>query len=326
MKLKFLLGLGCVFLVLATVAVKADAPVVDITESDAEHSQSAIGQTPVEPSSVDEQTPQTPPETNSDTPENNNPDSGTAPPPATTPNNSSFNESSATPEERIGRLEQQMSNLTNMNWSQQLNDLQQQVAQLRGQLQVQAHDVKLLNSQLHSFYQDLDQRLNQLKNTPSGAPVSSEAEKSATKDVTSPDKNVNLQESNEYQGAFNALTAKQYERSKTAFQNYLKHYPNGRYAANSHYWLGEMYLSQGVVDKASQEFEVVNRFSHSEKIPEAKLKLAIIYSQTGKIPEARSQLMHIKSAYPDSTAAQLATIRLQQLDLITDKSVDTTSP
>jgi len=45
----------------------------------------------------------------------------------------------------VARLESQMNNIVRMNLPQQVAELQQQLAQLRGQLQVQAHDLKLLN-------------------------------------------------------------------------------------------------------------------------------------------------------------------------------------
>ena len=65
--------------------------------------------------------------------------------------------------QRLTRLEQQQNNLANMNLPQQIAHLQQELAQLRGEIQVQQHDLKMLSNQQRSFYQDLDQRLAKLK-------------------------------------------------------------------------------------------------------------------------------------------------------------------
>src|SRR3990167_6008537 len=66
-------------------------------------------------------------------------------------------------DQRVAKLENQINNLANMNVSSQIDQLQQQLQQLQGQLQVAQHDLKTLDEQQRNFYQDLDQRLNNLK-------------------------------------------------------------------------------------------------------------------------------------------------------------------
>src|SRR3990167_1943820 len=66
-------------------------------------------------------------------------------------------------DQRVAKLENQMNNLANMNVAAQIDQLQQQLQQLQGQLQVAQHDLKTLDEQQRNFYQDLDQRLNNLK-------------------------------------------------------------------------------------------------------------------------------------------------------------------
>ena len=221
--------------------------------------------------------------------------------------------SSLTVAQRLVRLEQQINNLANMNLPQQVSDLQQQLAQLRGQLQVQAHDLKLLNSQQRSFYQDLDQRITQLKNLNPAGVQDNNAKPSAN--LSANGDSIRLKDSGAYQSAFSLLSKKQYDKSQAAFQGYLNDYPNGEFVANAHYWLGEIYLTQHNITKASDEFQtVVDKFPQSTKRVDAQLKLAIIHAGHGKVEQARSELMKIKQQHPNSTAAQLASIRLQQLD------------
>jgi tol-pal system protein YbgF len=232
-------------------------------------------------------------------------------------------QSSLTVSQRLVRVQQQINNLTNMNLPQQINHVQQELAQLRGQLQVQAHDLKLLNNQQRSFYQDLDQRIDQLKNLNSGGGSGSSGDaKSNANEANATSNNIRIKESSAYQAAFNLLRKKQYDKSQVAFQEYLNDYPNGYYISNAHYWLGEIYLAQKNNKQAAQQFQiVVSKFPKTPKIPDAKLKLAAIHANVGKIKLARQELIELKKQHPGSTAAQLANIRLQQLDAMKSNSV-----
>ena len=57
----------------------------------------------------------------------------------------------------------------------------------------------------------------------------------------------------------------------------------------------------------------VNEFPKSNKVPDARLKMAMINYTQGKSAQARKELQGIKKQYPGTTAAQLASIQLQQL-------------
>lgn len=71
--------------------------------------------------------------------------------------------SALTQEQRLARLEQQVTNLINLGQAQKITSLQEQVQALMGQLEVVQHDLKQLNHQQRGFYQDLDQRINHLQ-------------------------------------------------------------------------------------------------------------------------------------------------------------------
>lgn len=210
--------------------------------------------------------------------------------------------------ERVARLEQQMHNLTRMNLPQQISDLQQQLQQINGQLTKQAHDLQVLSDQQRNFYQDLNQRITRLSQS---SPAISTAQASKPTGSTSVASNPDAQS---YQNAFALLAKKQYDPAKRAFWRYLSQYKKGYYAASAHYWLGEIHLMEKKIDLAAEQFNIViNQFSKSAKVAEAKLKLAIIHAAQGKGSQARSELRKIKQQYPGSTAAQLASLQLQQM-------------
>lgn len=246
-------------------------------------------------------------------------------------------------DQRVTRLEQQMQNFTQMNLPQEISELQQEVAQLRGQLQMQEHDLKLLNEQQRSFYQDLDQRITQLKNLIANSSSDSSGQPPAPLPRVQPKKKLKpakapkaqgqndqsdqsdqsdqdsqgdeIKDANAYQAAFGYLSKKQYDKAHAGLVSYLKNYPDGSYRINAHYWLGEIYLLQKQPQQAQSEFRyVIKHAPHDSKVPDAKLKLGLIAAAQGHTQQAESTFKAIKKLYPNSTAAQLATIQLQQLE------------
>ena len=252
-------------------------------------------------------------------------------------------------EQRLARLEQQMNNLTRMNMPQQIADLQQQVQQLNGQLQVQAHDLKTLNNQLSSFYKDLDKRITEISNLSnnnstavssgnnSGSSSSNTgtnnnsnnkpAPKTNTKNVAKPmvkqsansvPSSTDAADASAYQSAFKMLANKDLPAAAKAFQSYMDDFPNGKYMANAHYWLGDIYMRQNNYTKAQNEFHtVITEFATSNKVADSTLKLGMLSQKQGNTAKAKTFFSQVKTKFPGSTAAQLSSVYLQQLQAST---------
>lgn len=218
-------------------------------------------------------------------------------------------ETTDTLDDRVKRLEQQTANLANMNLPQEISRLQQEIAELRGQLQQQQHALEQLNNRLASAPQDATAKAPQ--STMSPAAVAPPPESANTDSAVT----VDAAEASTYQKAFSALAKRDYAGAKQGFNNYLTHFAQGKFAPDAHYWLGEIYLQDKQYSKAETEFNVVlKQFPSAGKVPDARLKLAIIHAAQGNIAQAKQELLDIKKQNPNSTAAQLANIRLQQLE------------
>lgn len=250
---------------------------------------------------------------------------------------------------RVARLEQQISNYNQMNLPQQVSDMQQKMSQLQGQLEVDQHALKTLTDQQKVYYQDIEQQLAQLQKTKSF--VSSDVNAMQVADAASTentlDKNIitttptqktnpaasNPQQptvaqsapvtqltapteddTNAYDKAFRLLSRKHFNQAQTAFHDYLKAYPQGHFSVNAHFWLGEIALMNQHYDVASKQFQtVVRQYPKSDKTPDAKLKIAMIHAAQGNTDLAKKEFTQIRKDYPGTTAAQLASIRLQQI-------------
>lgn len=211
-------------------------------------------------------------------------------------------------------LKKQVDNIASMNFGQQIAQLQQQIAELRGTIDVQARDLQRLAKQQVQQTQRAAPATNNVP--PTTAPTVAPATKTSTSTSTPPaSEKINTNDIPHYQEAFDLLSDHQYEKAQQAFLAYIGNYPNGKYIADAHYWLGEIYNIDKNYRNAESEFQrIVANYPQCAKVTDAQLKLAMIHANTGKIDKAKTELRAITQKHPDSAVAQLANIRLQQLE------------
>lgn len=195
----------------------------------------------------------------------------------------------------------------------QLQLLQHEVMQLRGQIEAQDKQLRDLKQQRLDDYINLDRRLSELSATPAARPplpAAGSAAPAAGVPAAVPPvaaRAAPASESDAYQQAFALVRARQFAEATTAFTAFLANWPNGSMAPNAHYWLGELALQDNRLDEASGQFRVViERFPKHDKVPDAQFKLARIQHLQGDAGKARELMRQVISQYPGSNAAQLA--------------------
>lgn len=195
--------------------------------------------------------------------------------------------------------------------------LQQQIQELRGQLEEQGHAIAQLQAQQNVAAPSAAA----VAPTVTSSAVTSNAATSAAPAApataaTTPvaSANNNASEEQMYQDAYKLVAAKQYSKATVALQTYLQQYPNGQYAATSHYWLGELALIEGNLPQAQNQFNtVVTQFPQSPKAADSMLKIGMIYYNQSQWKQARAQFTALNSKFPNSTSAQLAQQQLKQM-------------
>lgn len=191
-----------------------------------------------------------------------------------------------------------------------VQSLQQDVQDLRGQLEVQAHDLKLLQQQQLAFYKDLDTRVHNIAESPQSD------EKKESIQTTQPTKPA-VNPANEqlsYLAAYELIKNKQFDEAMAAMQTFIEQYPRGGYTANAQYWLGELYLQKQDYPEAMSHFElVVKNYPTSSKAAASRLKLGFALADSGKKSEAIQELEELIKQHPDTNPAQLAKDKLNQL-------------
>jgi tol-pal system protein YbgF len=118
-----------------------------------------------------------------------------------------------------------------------------------------------------------------------------------------------------YNSAFELVKSRRYTEAIASMRAYLQKYSTGQYAANAHYWLGQLFMVSGENDNAIIEFsEVVKSFATSAKAPDSMLTLGSLAYTQSQWKEARDWWEDVIKKYPTSAAAEIAKNYLLQLD------------
>ena len=176
----------------------------------------------------------------------------------------------------------------------QIQLLQQEVMELRGQLEEQTHQLRQLKQQSLERYLDLDRRLN--GNDGSGATA-----------PNSPGGGQPIQElageADAYRSAYSMVRSQQFVEAVMAFKQFLLDFPDGKYAPNAHYWLGELYMviAPPDLESARREFTLLTeQYPDNAKLPDALYKLGKIYFDKGNSARAREHFERIINEFGNS--------------------------
>lgn len=194
---------------------------------------------------------------------------------------------------------------------QQLQQYEQELGSLRGQLDELRHEIEMMKNAERERYLDLDTRLNALTTTPAAAPSTVRPSAPADTAVVDPE-----QDRTRYMAARDLLYASKFDQARDAFSRYLQDFPAGQFRDFSHFWLGEAYRnqSQPAADKAMAEFRtVVERYPDSSRVPSALYRLAVLQAEQGDKSGARERLQQVISQFPNASEAGYARTMLEQL-------------
>jgi tol-pal system protein YbgF len=198
----------------------------------------------------------------------------------------------------------------------QVQVLQDEVRTLRGMMEELGNEIRQLKKRQMDDYMDLDRRLSsrtsvgsetdQAKGNVSGAAVNGIV--NASTSGASPQGN---EDSAHYNNAYAQLKAGKVAEAVSQFKSHISKYPNGKYVANAHYWLGEIYVLQNNLELARQSFTtVVDKYPAHRKSPDSIFKLGQVYFMLGD--KAKSKSLLEKAAGGDGNAARLARSYLKE--------------
>jgi len=216
--------------------------------------------------------------------------------------------------QQLATLERKLDarNRAQISMQQQLDDLQNEVNELRGVTELHTHQLSQVLERQRELYQELDRRVSEALKPQNSIPDTIQAPETKVNVVNY---SSDLTENESYDRAVNlVLKDKRYEQAISEFKSFNTKYPNSTYASNSHYWLGQLLFNKGKLTDAANEFEiVVLKFKDSSKRSDSLLKLAAVAQKQKSNPKSIALYKQVIEEYPNSSAAQLAKARLENI-------------
>jgi len=182
----------------------------------------------------------------------------------------------------------------------QFDQLNQELAKLRGMLEQLTNDVATLQKRNKDLYSDLDARIKKLE--PVGVTVEGKSVQVDRDEQAAYESALALFKANDFRTAVGGLTA------------FLNRYPQSPYAPSAEFWLGSSYYAIKDYRAAiAAQQTLVDRFPDSPRAPDALLNIASSQIELNDKKAARATLNRVITDFPDSDAAKLAKDRLSSL-------------
>jgi tol-pal system protein YbgF len=187
--------------------------------------------------------------------------------------------------------------------------LKADVAKLRGQAEVQKHQLDTMGKRQNDLYADLDQRLAEVARNAQ----SMQASTAAAPAVPAEDTAQNA-ETASYDAALKLFRETSYTGAIVAFKDFLQNFPGSAMASNAQYWIGySQYALKDYKTSLTTQQKLVTTYPTSAKVPDALLNIAANQIALDNLDGARKTLKNLVAKYPGTPAAALAAKRLSAL-------------
>jgi len=205
---------------------------------------------------------------------------------------------------KVDALQKDVANKTDKNSALSLSDqndqLRQEIARLRGQIEVLTNELSNTQQRQKDFYVDLDARLRKL-----------EPQKVT---IDGKEASVDLNEQKAYDAALNLFKGGDYKGAGAAFSDFLKRYPQSGYAPSAQYWVGNaLYAQRDYKGAIAAQQAVMKNYPDSPKVADAMLNIGSSYIELKDKAAAKKSLDALIAKYPESPAAQTGKEKLATL-------------
>lgn len=199
--------------------------------------------------------------------------------------------------------------------SNQIEALKQEVANLKGDLEVASHALDTTQQRQKDLYTDTDMRLRKLE---SSAPVAVNGTPTNT-----PPANVPAQPPAEekdvkaFADADGLSKSAKHKEAFSAFDSFLKEYPNSKLVPDALYGMGySQFALKNYKSSIATQQKVIDLHPASAKVPDAMFNMANSQIQLGQVANARKTLRSLIEKFPDADVTPSAKKRLKALEAI----------
>jgi tol-pal system protein YbgF len=220
---------------------------------------------------------------------------------------------------RVQSLEALINGKGLLDMQNQLEQIRQDVAQLKGDLEVVNHQLEDMRTKQGAQLTDLDTRVRSLETlaqqVTSQVGGASAAQASNGGDAKSGD--VSQQEMKAFSDAESLNQAGKYKEAFNAYDTFLKSYSGSKLVPDALYGMGyTQFALKSYKSSAATQQKFLDNYASHPLAPNAMLNLANSQIQLGQIPAAKKTLKDLISAYPSAEVTPSAQKRLKVLDSI----------
>lgn len=238
-------------------------------------------------------------------------------------------------EQRLAEIEAITKGQGLLDMQNQIEGLKQEVAKLKGELELASHNVNLTQQRQKDLYGDADARLRKLEQgqpganasaTPNPVPAAEAAPASVTAPVatvvaapvaSTPEPAKNSQEYQLLELAHGLAKEAKYKDAFNAYDKFLKDYPNSAFAADAMYGLGyAQFALKNYKSAMATQQKLLDAHPDSPRAADALFNMANSQFQLGMVPAAKKTLRDLLAKYPNSEVIPAAQKRLKALDAI----------
>jgi tol-pal system protein YbgF len=209
-------------------------------------------------------------------------------------------------DERLSRLESGARD-RNVDLAQLIEGLKQDIAKLRGQVEVALNQAEQIERRQKDLYVDLDNRLRKIEQSQAKM---EQTQTQLQEKLSQGERDVNA-EKQAYEAALNQFKVGNYQLAITGFQTFLSTYPSSALAPSAQYWIGNAhYAMRDYKSAIAAQQRVIAAWPDNAKAADAMLNIASSQAELGDSKTARETLNALVKRYPGSAAAEQAKQRL----------------
>ena len=190
----------------------------------------------------------------------------------------------------------------------EIEQLIQEVAQLRGSLEVANHTLEVSEQRQKDLYADTDARIRKLE----GGDMSAES------DVDQPAEPMDeTEEMKAYKAAYALSQQAKHKEAFSAFDSFVKDYPDSKLTPDALYGLGySQFALRNYKSSIATQQKLLGSYPDNAKVTNAMYSIANSQIQLGQVKSAKKMLSNLIAKHPDAEVIPNAQRRLKVLETI----------
>ncbi len=201
---------------------------------------------------------------------------------------------------RLEKLESAAQN--QLEVANELQSLKDEVAKLRGQVELLTFGQEQGTKRQKDYYVDLDTRVRKMETATADAAAAAQQQAPKTDPAA---------ETQAFEAALTLFKDGKFKDASDAFRAFIKSYPASAFGPGAHYWGGNAHFQLREWIRAGELYDgLASKWPNDPKAADALLKLADTQQELGDAKGSRKTLESLQTQYPGTPAAVQAKQRL----------------